>query len=85
MIYTVIYRLQAFIQTSMRVLPITSLKPKLTSATKMYMYRAIENNKLVRAVKLKPKAMRHLKVDPVLKINETFYKRNLCVHTHTLI
>ena len=56
----------------MRVLPITSLKPKLTSATKIYMYRAIENYKLVRAVKLKPKAMQHFKVDPVLKINETF-------------
>ena len=29
----------------------------------------------IRAVKLKPKVLRHFKVDPVLKIDETFYKQ----------
>ena len=31
--------------------------------------------KRVRAVKSKPKALRHFKVDPVLKIDETFCKQ----------
>ena len=36
---------------------------------KMYMYRAKEKHKKFRAVKSKPKALRHLKID------ETFYKQ----------
>ena len=37
--------------------------------------------KLKRAVKSKPRDLRHLKVDPVLKIEETFYKqaKSMCV------
>ena len=41
----------------------------------MYMLRATEKHKKVRAVKSKPKAVRHFKVDPVLKIDETFMKQ----------
>ena len=40
----------------------------------MYMYRATEKHKWVRAVKSKPKALRHFKVNPVLKTDETVYK-----------
>jgi len=32
-------------------------------------------HKWVRAVKSKPKALRHFKVDPILKIDETIYKQ----------
>ena len=39
------------------------------------MYRATEKHKWVRAVKSKPKVLRHFKVDPVLKIDETVYKQ----------
>ena len=39
------------------------------------MQRATENHKWVRAVKSKPKALRHFKVDPVLKMYETVYKQ----------
>ena len=39
------------------------------------MYRATEKFKWIRAVKSKPKALRHFNVDPVLKIDETFYKQ----------
>ena len=35
---------------------------------------ATEKHKWVRAVKSKSKALRHFKVDPVLKIKETVYK-----------
>ena len=34
-----------------------------------------KNNKSVRAVKFKPKALLHLKVHPALTINETFHKQ----------
>ena len=45
----------------------------------MYMLRATEKHKKVRAVKSKPKAVRHFKVDRVLKIDDTFLSRlNLC-------
>ena len=58
----------------MRILTISSLKPKLTtSAFKMFMKRATEKHKLVNAIKSKPKMLRHFKVDPVLKIDEFFY------------
>ena len=43
--------------------------------TKMYMYRATEKHMCVRAVKSKSKALRHFKVDPVLKIDQTVYKQ----------
>ena len=41
----------------------------------MYMKRTTEKYKRVRMVKSKPKALQHFKVDPVLKIDETFYKQ----------
>ena len=41
----------------------------------MYMKRATEKYKRVKMVKSKPKALQHFKVDPVLKIDETFYKQ----------
>ena len=41
----------------------------------MYVYRATEKHKGVRAVKSKPKALRHFKVISVLKIDETVYKQ----------
>ena len=45
----------------------------------MYMKKATEKHKCVRAVKSKPKALRHFKVYPVLKIDENVYKQgNLC-------
>ena len=45
----------------------------------MYMLRATEKHKSVRVIKSKPKSLRHFKVDPVLKIYETFMSRlNLC-------
>ena len=37
--------------------------------------RLEEKHKRVRAVKSKPKALRYFKVDPVLKIDETFCKQ----------
>ena len=37
--------------------------------------RATERHKQVRAVKSKHKVLRHLKVDPILKIDESFYKQ----------
>ena len=44
------------------------------------MYRTTEKHKWVRAVELKPKALRHFRVDPVIKMDETFYKQaeSLC-------
>ena len=50
----------------------------------MYTYRATEKHKWVRAVKSKPKTLRHFKVNPVLKIYETVYKQaeSMCVHDH---
>ena len=47
----------------------------LTTSSKMYMNRATEKHKEVRAVKSKPKALRHFKVVPVLKFDETVYKQ----------
>ena len=48
-------------------------------SAKMYMLRATEKHKLVRVLKSKPKTLRHFKVDPILKIYETFMSRlNLC-------
>ena len=41
----------------------------------MYMLRSTGKHKCVRARKSKPKALRHFKVDPVLKIDETVYKQ----------
>ena len=41
----------------------------------MYIERATEKHKCVKAVKSKPTALRHFKVDPVLKIDETVYKQ----------
>ena len=43
----------------------------MLNSAKMYMYRATEKHNKVRAIKSKLKALRHLKVDPVLKIDET--------------
>ena len=40
----------------------------------MYMFRATEKYKWVRAIQSKPKALWHFKVDPVLEIDGTFYK-----------
>ena len=48
-------------------------KLKLCSST-MYMFRATKKVE-VSAVKSKPKALWHFKVDPVLKIEETFHCR----------
>ena len=43
------------------------------------MLRASKKHKRVRAVKSKPKALRHFKVDPVFKIDATSHKiLNLC-------
>ena len=39
------------------------------------MKRITEKYKRVRMVKSKPKALQHFKVDPVLKIDETFFKQ----------
>ena len=39
------------------------------------MYRATEMHKGVKAVKSKPKALRHFKVDHVLKIDKTVCKQ----------
>ena len=39
------------------------------------MQRATEKHKWVGAVKSKLKALRHFKVDPVLKLDETVYKQ----------
>ena len=49
----------------------------------MYMKRTTEKYKRVRMVKSKPKALQHFKVDPVLKIDETFYKQaeSMCMDT----
>ena len=44
-------------------------------SAKMYMKRTTEKYKRVRMVKSKPNALQHFKVDPVLKIDETFYKQ----------
>ena len=45
----------------------------------MQLYRATKKHKGVRAVKSKPKALRHIKVNTVLKIDETVYsRRNPC-------
>ena len=46
----------------------------LTSAN-MYVYRATDKNKRVRALNSKLKALPHFKVDPILKIDETVYKQ----------
>ena len=35
----------------------------------------VKGYRKVRAVKSKPQVLRHFKVDPVLKIDETFYKQ----------
>ena len=45
------------------------------------MWRATEKHKYVRAVKSKTKALRHFKVEPVLKIYEEMFisRLNLCV------
>ena len=52
-------------------------------SAKMYMKRTTEKYKRVRMVKSKPKALQHFKVDPVLKIDETFYKQaeSMCMDT----
>ena len=42
---------------------------------KMYIKRTTEKYKRVKMVKSKPKALQHFKVNPVLKIDETFYKQ----------
>ena len=39
------------------------------------MLRATEKHKWVRAVKSKPKALGHYKIDPVIKIDDTFFKQ----------
>ena len=60
----------------MEILPITSIKPKLATivySVKMYMKMTAE--KRVRMVKSKPKALQHFKVDPILNIDEPFYKQ----------
>ena len=44
----------------MRILPITSIKPKQVG---------------VRAVKSKSKTLKHFKVNPVSKLDETFYEQ----------
>ena len=41
----------------------------------MYVYRATDKNKRVRALNSKLKALPHFKVDPILKIDETVYKQ----------
>ena len=41
----------------------------------MYMQRAPEKQKEIKAEKSKTKALRYFKVDPMLKIDETFYKQ----------
>ena len=48
---------------------------KCSIVLKYNILRPTENRKWVRAVKSKPKALTHFKVDPVLKIDETFYKQ----------
>ena len=40
------------------------------------MLRDTEKHKCVRAVKSKPKALRHFKVDPLLKMDETVSKQS---------
>ena len=72
----------------MKIFSITSLKQVIKSTSdKMYMYshRAKEKHTEVRELKSKPKALRHFKVCPVSKIDETFISRlNLCVYTYSL-
>ena len=41
----------------------------------MFMLRSTGKHKCVRAGKSKPKALRHFKVNPVLKIDETVHKQ----------
>ena len=41
----------------------------------MYILRATEKDKWIRAVKFKPKTLRQFKVDPVFKIDETVYRQ----------
>ena len=41
----------------------------------MYILRATEKDKWIRAVKSKPKALRQFKVDPVFKIDETVFRQ----------
>ena len=40
------------------------------------MWRATEKQKWGTAFKAKPKALPHFKVDPVIKIDDTFYKQS---------
>ena len=61
----------------------TSLKTKANNKcfciSKMYIYRATEKHKWVRAIKSKAEARRDFKVDPVLKLRRPFISRlNLC-------
>ena len=53
----------------------TKVNNKCSIVLKYNILRPTENRKWVRAVKSKPKALTHFKVDPVLKIDETFYKQ----------
>ena len=50
------------------------LKTKANNKCFLLQKRATEKYKNTRGVKSKPKALRHFKVDPVLKIDETVYK-----------
>ena len=50
----------------------------------MYMLRATEKQKWVRAVKSKPKALQHFKVDPVLNIDENKQAESLWVDETTI-
>ena len=46
-------------------------------------YKGLQKS-MIRAVKSKPKALRHFKVDPVIKIDETVYKQaeSMCTKSY---
>ena len=53
----------------------TKANKQVLYIAKMYMWKATGKHKWDGAVKSKPKALWHFKVNLVLKINETFYKQ----------
>ena len=54
----------------MRILPITSLKPK-----QQQLHDSPKINMQIDTEKFKPKVWQHFKINPVLKIDETVYKQ----------
>ena len=58
----------------MRILPISSQKPNLTTSSLNCACKGLQKS-MSKLEREKPKALRHFKVDPVLKIDETCYKQ----------